>query len=128
VRVWSGEATGKATIDRKQALLSGLSPIDAALAAAGQSGLKRIAPDLAMALEEYGRLHATAERRLPFRLDGIDRPAECRGRRGDRPPAAVERHRAAARRRLGGRRRAVANPRRCPFDATQKDRPKGRNR
>ena len=74
VRVWSGEATDKATIDRKQALLSGLSPIDAALAAAGQSGLKRIAPDLAMALEEYGRLHTTAERRLPFRLDGIDAP------------------------------------------------------
>lgn len=71
-RIWSGEATGKAAIDRKQALLSGLSPVDAALAAAGQSGLKRIAPDLAMALEEYGRLETMAERRLPFRLDGID--------------------------------------------------------
>jgi hypothetical protein len=70
--VWTGIVRGQGSVDRHQALLSGLMPTDAALAAATQTGLKRIAPELAAALEDHARIKSLASRRLPFGLAGID--------------------------------------------------------
>ncbi len=71
--VWQSDVAGTARIDRRTALLSGLSPIDAALATATQSAVQRTAPELGAAVAENKRLRAVAARHhRPFRLEGID--------------------------------------------------------
>lgn len=71
--VWRDTVKGRGEADRHTALLSGISPVDSAIAVAAQTAMARIAPALRAAAAEAAALHTTAEsHRLPFRLNAID--------------------------------------------------------
>ncbi|MGE4529474.1 MAG: hypothetical protein AB7D00_14000, partial [Rhodospirillaceae bacterium] len=71
--VWRDTVKGRGEADRHTALLAGISPVDAAIAAAAQTALARAVPALRSAAAEAAALHSTAQsRKLPFRLSAID--------------------------------------------------------
>jgi len=71
--VWHDDVKARGSAERHSALLAGISPVDAAIAAATQTALARVAPAVRAAAAEASALHSTITgRKLPFRLNAID--------------------------------------------------------
>ncbi|WP_337997072.1 hypothetical protein [Oleispirillum naphthae] len=71
--VWNDTVKGRGEANRHTALLAGISPVDAAIAAAAQAAMARVVPALRAAAAEATALHSTAQNhKLPFRLNAID--------------------------------------------------------